>query len=73
MTLEEFLSGVREFTVWVAENDPELNYIAGTGVALATDGTVSNHLLNTHANISEGALNDIGRYEIMEVCCIYSM
>ncbi|MCF6776982.1 hypothetical protein L3V83_10430 [Thiotrichales bacterium 19X7-9] len=59
MTLEEFLSGVREFTVWVAENDPELNYIAGTGVALATDGTVSNHLLNTHANISESALNDI--------------
>ncbi|MCF6764853.1 hypothetical protein L3V82_03630 [Thiotrichales bacterium 19S3-7] len=59
MTLEEFLSGVRQFSVWVAENDPELNYIAGTGVALATDGTVTNHLLNTHANISQGALNGI--------------
>ncbi|TNF69294.1 MAG: hypothetical protein EP298_03930 [Gammaproteobacteria bacterium] len=59
MTLEEFLSGVREFTGWVAENDPELNYIVFTGVGLTTDGTVPNHLLNTHANISQGTLNGI--------------
>ncbi|MCF6764854.1 hypothetical protein L3V82_03635 [Thiotrichales bacterium 19S3-7] len=54
MTQEEFLSGLREFIVLVAEKKPEANYIAYTAVNLATDQS-----LKAPANISPSVLGNI--------------